>query len=176
MILYLDTSALVKRYVAEAGSDLVAQAIAASASAGISVIGRAEMAAALAKAVRMNVLTAQDGDAALRAFRDEWPRLVRVQAGESLISQADTLAWNLGLRGYDAVHLASALFWQDALGEEVTFAAFDRRLWEAASLRGLVPFPADLPAVLASWQAKPGNDDNSAPPSPAPDEFPGKQG
>ena len=39
-----------------------------------------------------------------------------------LITHADRLAWDHGLRGYDAVHLAAADLWQDALGEEVTLA------------------------------------------------------
>ena len=67
------------------------------------------MAAALAKAVRTNALPAGDASAAMQVFRSEWPRLVRIQASEAVIAQADSLAWELGLRGYDAVHLASAL-------------------------------------------------------------------
>jgi predicted nucleic acid-binding protein len=152
MILYLDASALIKRYIAERGTELVGNAIAAAAATGTSVICRAEIAAALAKAVRMNVVAAEDASAALQVFRGEWPRLVRVQVTEALIDQADLLAWELGLRGYDAVHLASALLWRDAMGEDVTFAAFDRRLWVAAGQRGLLHYPADLPGLLNSWQ------------------------
>ena len=152
MILYLDTSALVKRYVAERGTELVSQAVAAATIAGTSIICRAEMAAALAKAVRMQALTSDDATAALRVFRSEWLDLVRVQVSEPLIGHADALAWELGLRGYDAVHLASALVWRDAIGADVTFAAFDRRLWEAAGQRGLLQFPVDLPGLLESWQ------------------------
>jgi predicted nucleic acid-binding protein len=152
MILYLDASALVKRYIAEQGSELVGHAIATAAVTGTSVICRAEIAAALAKGVRMNALTAEDAGAALQVFRGEWQRLVRVQATEALIGQADLLAWESGLRGYDAVHLASALLWRDAMGEDVTFAAFDRRLWVAAGQRGLLQYPADLPALLDAWQ------------------------
>jgi predicted nucleic acid-binding protein len=152
MILYLDTSALIKRYVTEKGAELVAQAIAAAMAVGSSVVCRAEMAAALATAVRMNALPAGDASAALRVFRSEWPRLVRVQASEAVIAQADSLAWEAGLRGYDAVHLASALRLRDAMGEEVTFATFDRRLWQAAGEQGLASFPGDLPALLDQWQ------------------------
>lgn len=152
MILYLDTSALVKRYVAEPGADLVSQAIAAAVVVGSSVICRAEMAAALAKAVRLNVLPAADAAAALAVFRSEWPRLVRVQVSEAVIAQADNLAWELGLRGYDAVHLASAVSLRNAIGAPVTLATFDRRLWYAASQRGFASFPADLPALLDRWQ------------------------
>jgi predicted nucleic acid-binding protein len=150
-ILYLDASALVKRYIAERGSSQVAEAIAAAEVVGTSLISRAEVAAALAKAVRTGALTQEGAASALQVFRSEWPNLVRVQATEMVVTRADGLAWELGLRGYDAVHLASALLWHESLGEPVAMAAFDLKLWEAAKERGLVPFPDDLPAVLANW-------------------------
>jgi predicted nucleic acid-binding protein len=144
MILYLDASALVKRYVAERGSREVAAAIAAAEGVGTSLISRAETAAALAKAVRVRALTRDEAASALQVFRSEWSNLVRVQATEVLVARADQLAWELGLRGYDAVHLAAALVWQDGMGEPVTVATFDRQLWEAAGQRGLARFPEDL--------------------------------
>jgi len=56
VIVYLDASALVKRYVEEAGSDEVASLIDAAAVVGTSIVSRAEVAAALAKASRMQVV------------------------------------------------------------------------------------------------------------------------
>ena len=150
MILYLDTSALVKRYIAEPGTAEVAQAMACAAVMGTSIITRAEIAAALAKAVRVKALESEAAASALQVFRSEWPRLVRVQATELVVARADDLAWEMGLRGYDAVHLASAVLWQEGMDEAVTFAAFDRRLWEAAGQRGLLRFPTDLPMLLDS--------------------------
>jgi len=41
------------------------------------------------------------------------------------------------LRGFDAVHLASALSLKNALGEEVTFSAADGRLLRAAGAENL---------------------------------------
>jgi predicted nucleic acid-binding protein len=148
VILYLDASALVKRYVAERGTREVAEAIASAEVVGTSLITRAETAAALAKAVRVGALTRDEAASALQVFRSEWPNLVRVQATEVLVARADELAWDLGLRGYDAVHLASALVWQDGMGERVTVATFDRQLWEAAEGRGLAVFPDDLAEIL----------------------------
>jgi len=55
MIVYLDASALVKRYVSETGSPEVNALLATVAVAGTSVIIRAEVAAALAKSVRVGV-------------------------------------------------------------------------------------------------------------------------
>jgi len=148
MILYLDASALVKRYVAEPGTAEVAEAIASAEVVGTVVVSRAEVAAALAKAARMRVLSEEEAAAALQVFRAEWLSLVRVQVTEMVVARADALAWEHGLRGYDAVHLAGALLWQEAMGEPVTLAAFDRRLWEAARRAGVRVLPEELAAWL----------------------------
>ena len=145
MIVYLDASALVKRYLVEPGSEEVAQLIAAAAAVGTALLSRAETSAALAKAVRMGTLTRAGGAAALQVFRREWPVFIRVQATEPVMARADTLAWEQNLRGYDAVHLASALLWQEGLGEIITLATFDRQLWDAARTQGLAVFPDDWP-------------------------------
>ena len=66
-----------------------------------------------------------------------------------MVARADDLAFQHGLRGYDAVHLASALAWAEALEETITFATFDVQLWRAAAEHGaLSRFPDDLPALL----------------------------
>ena len=148
MIVYLDASALVKRYVAERGTAEVTALIAAAAGVGTSLISRAETSAALAKAVRVGALTFEGAAAALQVFRSEWPWLIRVQATELVLARADALAWELGLRGYDAVHLASALIWQEGVGEAVTLATYDRQLWDAGHMQGLTVFPENLPAWL----------------------------
>ncbi len=151
MILYLDASALVKRYVAEPGSSEVGEAIARADLVGTALVSRAEVAAALSRAVRVAALTQEEAAACLQLLREEWPGLMRVQVTELVVARADTLAWEHGLRGYDAVHLAAGSIWQDALGEQVTFSTFDRQLWEAARRVGLALHPADLPALLATW-------------------------
>jgi predicted nucleic acid-binding protein len=148
MILYLDASALVKRYVAEPGSAEVGDALARAEIVGTALVSRAEVAAALGKAARVGALTQEEAAACLQRFREEWLDLMRVQVTEMVVTRADTFAWEHGLRGYDAVHLAAASTWQDALGEQVTFSTFDRRLWETAKRVGMALHPADLPALL----------------------------
>ena len=145
MIAYLDASALVKRYVAEAGSAEVGGLIGEAEAVGTAIISRAEVAAARAKAVRMRLLPRDEAASALEAFNREWEDLVRLQMTEVLVSRAASLAWDHGLRGYDAAHLASALFWQDMLGAPVTVASYDRKLWEAAKANGLIAWPESLP-------------------------------
>jgi predicted nucleic acid-binding protein len=148
VIVYLDASALVKRYVAETGSAEVDGLIARADAIGTAVISRAEVAAALAKAARTGALSRDEAQAALQVFRTQWPDLVRLQLTEVVLAQADALAWDHGLRGYDAVHLAVTRFWQSSLGEPVTLAAFDRQLWEAGAAMGLAAWPEDLGPFL----------------------------
>lgn len=141
MILYLDASALVKRYVAERGSREVIELTAAAEVVATSLISRAEVAAAFARAVRLGVLDHDDGRRAQRRFSREWPDLARVPVSEALVSRAETLAWDYGLRGYDAVQLASGLTWQESIGQEVLLGTFDGQLWEAAPGAGLHVWP-----------------------------------
>ncbi len=60
----------------------------------------------------MGTLSRDEAQAALQVFYTEWPDLVRLQLTEVVLAQAGALAWDHGLRGYDAVHLAAAHFWQ----------------------------------------------------------------
>lgn len=144
MIVYFDSSALVKRYLAEADSAQVRTLLAEAVITGTSLISRAEVSAALAKAVRMNWLTRDLAGQLLRVFRAQWADLITVDVTEAVVAQADSLAWEYGLRGYDAVHLASALLWQNGLSETVTLATFDKQLWAAAQLVGLEVWPGAL--------------------------------
>lgn len=152
MNLYFDASALVKRHLSEAGTPEVLRAFDEADAVGTAVISRAETEAALAKAVRMRDLREDEARAALGDFRSDWPGFVRVPVTEALCARAGALAFEEGLRGYDAVQLASALTWKEALNEEVVFAAFDVKLWRAAQRRSLVAFPQSLPSLLARWQ------------------------
>lgn len=144
MILYLDASALVKRYVTELGTKEVLTLTAAAEAVATSIVSRAEVAAALARAVRLGVLDQDSGRRAQRRFSRDWADIVRVPVGEALVSRAETLAWAHALRGYDAVQLASALTWQDSIGQDIVLATFDRQLWAAAPQAGVQAWPGKL--------------------------------
>ena len=105
MFLYLDTSALVKRYVAEASSDEVVTFMEEASAVGTSIITQTEVAAALAKAVRDGRLADADARHAYEEFLQEWPDFGRVPVTDALVARAGTLAWDHGLRAYDAVQL-----------------------------------------------------------------------
>ncbi len=148
MIAYLDASALVKRYVAETGSDLVAGLLRGAEVLATAAITHVEVTAALAKAVRVGALEEGEALAARQLAARDWPHLARLPLSEAMVQRAAALAWSDRLRGYDAVHLAAACAWRESLDLPVTFATFDARLWEAAGRQGLTAFPHDLPALL----------------------------
>lgn len=144
MIVYLDASALVKRYVAERGSRETADLCARADVVATSLVSRAEVAAALAKAVRVRIIEPDKGRKAQRAFASQWPDFAKVPVTDALVARAEGLAWNSTLRGYDAVQLASALTWQESVGAEITLATFDRQLWDAGEQVGIQVWPATL--------------------------------
>jgi predicted nucleic acid-binding protein len=150
MTIYLDASALVKRYIAETGTQEVAHLFTGPTIIGTSLITQAEVAAALGKAARVGLLLRDEAFVALQVFRTQWPSLVRLQVSESTVSHAGTLAWEHGLRGFDAVHLSAALSWQENIRAPVTFATFDRQLWQAAKAAGLEAWPRDLAPFIGS--------------------------
>jgi predicted nucleic acid-binding protein len=145
MILYADASALAKRYVAENRSAEVIALTSDAEAVATAIINRAEVAAALSRSVRLGVVDESGGRRAQRRFASEWPDLVRLPITEPLVIRAESVAWEYGLRGYDALQLASALTWKDSIGAEVTLATFDRELWAAAPQAGLRVWPEKLP-------------------------------
>ena len=144
MIAYFDASALVKRYVSEHGAADTIRLSTRAQAVATSVVSRAEVAAAFAKAVRSGILSDGDARKAQRKFAGDWLDLARVPVTEALVARADTLAWDHALRGYDAVQLASAIAWQESVGADVVVATFDRQLWKAARREGLNAWPGDL--------------------------------
>jgi predicted nucleic acid-binding protein len=142
VILYLDASALVKRYIAEQGSDQVNTWIDTAEMVCTGIITRVEVSAAIARAGRMDLIQGEEALAALRQFRSEWNSLQRLPVNENTVIRGDGLAYEYNLRGYDATHLACALIWQESLGSPVTLASFDNQLIETAREVKLAFLPA----------------------------------
>ena len=136
MLLYLDSSALVKLYVREDRSaDVMHWRDAAEAVA--TSVAYAEARAAFARLVREGHSKSTLHTKRLAKFNQDWEDYLRVELSPALTRQAGDLAEIYALRGFDAIHLASA-FWLKELGAGSThFAAFDQRLTEAAVRAGL---------------------------------------
>lgn len=141
MIIYLDTSALLKQYIQEAGSEDVIKLLEAANSNGTNLLTYVEIASAIARAVRMKLISASEAQLTWQDFLIDWEMLVRLDISGGITKRAAALAWEYGLRGYDAMHFASALAWQDSINTPVTLATYDRDLWMAAQRAGMEVWP-----------------------------------
>lgn len=143
-ITYLDTSAILKLYIQEDHSGEVNLLVKTAEGAGTSILAYAEMAAALSRATRTRLIPEKAAEIAWGNFLSDWPEFTRLKLSTALIERAAKLAWDFGLRGYEAIHLAAALTWQDALEEPVLLATFDRVLWNASARAGIAVWPEAL--------------------------------
>jgi predicted nucleic acid-binding protein len=131
--LYLDASALVKRYVAEAGSDMIRHAMDEAERWFIVRSGYVETVRAVGLAA---------GLGATRAIREEWPAFGVVEIDQGLVERAATLALGDELRSLDSIHLAAALLLPT---EDLVMATWDGRLHAAARAHRLAVLPQVLP-------------------------------
>ena len=131
-MLYLDASALVKRYVEEEGSDELLRTM-DSASAWSSC--------RICFIETMRAVSLAGGSRSIGRVESDWLAFGVVEVDRELVEQAAQLAVSTKLRALDALHLAAALVLPR---QEVTFATWDTRLHEAARERGLKTLPTAL--------------------------------
>lgn len=134
MILYLDTSALVKLLRVELGSEAVWEATESAQALASSTLARIEVHSALARLLREG----QPSGAlrtALVEFEELWSGMAQVQIDRA-VDAACGLCFKHPLRTLDAIHLASALLLREEGGLEVVFACAEGRLREAAAAEG----------------------------------------
>lgn len=132
MIIYLDTSALVKRYVFEQGSDQVHQKISRADMAGTSLITYPETLSAFSRNLSERSFNRRYYDLIRRAFEKDWRRIHVIDFTEPIARSAGKLIRQHGLRGFDAIHLATAMQFKSWISAPVTFLCFDDKLSEAA--------------------------------------------
>lgn len=137
MILFCDTSALVKLYVSEEYTKEVrAQAELAQAIA-VSRIAWAQAMAALARRARESPADIEVIEAIRASLRSDWSSFATVEITQPLVELAGEYADVFALRGYDSVQLACARTIQDAADEPLCFACFDLRLQKSAAMLGM---------------------------------------
>lgn len=132
---YFDTSALVKRYVQEAGSSAVRRLLQRFRFLSSSIMPVEAMSAISRRRVSGD-LTPRDFLAIrsrLRKDRDYWEL---VEAGESVLLQAEELVQQANVRTLDAIHLASAMIFKSESRLTIPFITGDTKQRDAAHLLG----------------------------------------
>ncbi len=136
MIYFLDTSALVKRYLTEPGSAEVRSLFRRRRPIAVARIASAELAAAVARQHREGGITETIRDAILARLSRDFAQMTVVEVRASTLSRVPALVVRWPLRGYDAVQLAAVLTLQ-ASGVSTTFWSSDANLVAAARGEGL---------------------------------------
>ena len=137
MIVYLDTSSLVKLYATEADSPHVVHLVRVSKMTATSLIAYSEARAAFARRFREKAFTSREYKRLISFFNADWENYLIVNVTKNLVLFAGDLAEKHGLRGFDAIHLSSAVRLHQELSSALTFSSADKKLQKASELEDL---------------------------------------
>jgi predicted nucleic acid-binding protein len=137
MVLYLDTSSLVKLYVEEKDSSQVANLVGSSNVTATSLVAYAEARAAFARRFRERAFTANEYRLLLSSLNEDWGNYLILKVTNELVRRAGDLAEKHALRGFDAIHLSSAVSLCQDFSAPVVFSCSDRKLQKASELEDL---------------------------------------
>ena len=137
MIVYLDTSSLVKLYVEEDESSKVDALVRSSEFTATSLVAYAEARAAFARRFREKAFTPDEHDCIKEFFDKDWSSYLILSVTRNMIGLAGDLAEKHALRGFDSIHLASALTLRQELSSPIVFSCFDDKLQKASKRENL---------------------------------------
>ena len=141
MLLFCDTSALIKLLIDQPDSAQIHQATERAGLIAACRITWAEAMAAMARRQRDDPTSADEIESARERLSMLWPSFIIVEVSQQLVEAAGRFADGFALRGYDSVQLAAAHELHMSSEQPVTFACFDRRLNQAAQLLQLEVLP-----------------------------------
>jgi predicted nucleic acid-binding protein len=127
----------VKLYVREPGTNETWERLDGASVVATSRVAYPEARAALARRRREDAITKAALARAVSALDRDLARYVVVELSAKVAKRAGDLAERRALRGFDAIHLASALEMEQLIGDMPRFWCFDGRLREAAAAEGL---------------------------------------
>lgn len=140
MIIYLDTSSLVKLYVEETHSTKVREWVEDAEIIATCRIAYPETVSSLNRRFRSGDLSKSEYKLLIAKFSKEWSDFVVTDFDEL---EAGRLAEKYGIRGFDAVHLSSAKLIKTAQDDiSLSFSSSDDKLNSAARAEGLIVLPA----------------------------------
>ena len=146
MICYFDTSALVKLYVEEDGSELTAAYSMKSSLWLHPWLLTQKPGLLFARAWRGGVLGNREYQKVVSNFKEEWPAFYALGVSDSVLQRVDTLIDRYRLRGFDAIHLASTIVLSNRCeGEGLVVGCWDAKLWDYYRQEGFLLLPEEPP-------------------------------
>lgn len=141
MLLFCDTSALIKLLIDEPDSAQIHQVTERARLIAACRITWAEAMAAMARRQRDDPTSADEIENARQRLSMLWSSFTIVEVSQKLVEAAGRFADGFALRGYDSVQLAAAHELHITSEQPVAFACYDRRLNQAAQLLQLEVLP-----------------------------------
>ena len=136
-MIYLDSSALVKRYTEEVGTDFVKSILATNGLITTSKLTYPEILSALMRKVRSGEIEKKTFNGIVDKFDKDWDHILVLDFHNDLLPIVKTLIEKHPLKAADAIHLSSALWLKLSSKVDVTFVASDSNLLKAAAAEKL---------------------------------------
>ena len=139
-VFYLDSSAWIKRFCLEKGSDRVAEFFAGGPAVGCSALGLLEVLCTLVRKTKAGEMDAGDVAAKCREAERDFELFYQVYLTPALLGRARVCARRYALRGADTLHLASCLEMRQRLAVKhgtVTMVSSDGELLAGARRCGI---------------------------------------
>ena len=139
-MIYLDSSALVTRYIEEEGSDKVNALLEETAIAATSRLAYPEILSAITRRHKAGDIAAAAFEGIKKAFKADWSAFVVVEIRVEVLQFLDGIIDRHALKGADSIHLSTALWLKEAMGDDAVFVASDLELIKAAKAEKLKIF------------------------------------
>jgi hypothetical protein len=87
------------------------------------------------------VLSKKDYDKCITSFKSDWEMYFVIEVSEKLVEIAGSLIESHSIRGFDSIHLASAIVLRKEINQSIDFLCWDNRLLKAAKKEGFTTWP-----------------------------------
>jgi predicted nucleic acid-binding protein len=138
MIVYFDTSSLVKLYVEEIDSEKIRNFAHNAAVVSTSKIAYAEARAAFARKQKEEGLSQKVLRKIVEDLNKDWESYFVIEITDGLIRFAGDIAEKYLIRGFDSIHLASAIHLKNKINSNIHFSSYDTRLNQSAEKEGII--------------------------------------
>jgi uncharacterized protein len=137
MIIYLDSSVLVKKYFSEIGSEIILKLWNDNTHFAISQVGFSEILGTINKKQKVDRFSDKIKNRVISNFLEDWDQMIKVNVDNSVKNDLLHIHSKYLLRGFDAIHLVSAKIIFKELEEESLFLCADDNLAKAAKKDGM---------------------------------------
>jgi predicted nucleic acid-binding protein len=136
-MIYFDSSALVKRYLREEGTEAVKSILGTSEEVSTSKLTYPEILSAFMRKWRAHEIEKRPFQTAVDQFEDDWKHMLVIEFHDQLLDVIKRVMQRYPLKAADSVHLSSALWHRGAAKENITFVTSDVNLLRAAQAEKL---------------------------------------